>query len=151
MRWGEVPARHPPSPSCPCPFFSRLTQTWLGSSGGGPSIPRREEYLISRPPQRISPRPLQRWMPVPSSLFLAGVNRRKNTSINNPSASQELRQQGTPGQTGNLCPSRVTCIACPSPCVLSSFRPLLSSPKVLPNLFPGRSWPSVIYTRASHT
>lgn len=70
----------------------------------------RDKYLISRPPQHINPRPLYRWMPVPSYLFLAGVNRRKNTSIKNQSASQKLRLQGTPGQTGDLCPSHFSLI-----------------------------------------
>lgn len=52
-------------------------------------------------------------MPVPSFLFLTGVNGRENTGIKNQSASQELRLQGTPGQASDLCPSYVSLFLSP--------------------------------------
>ena len=69
-------------------------------------------------------------MPVPSFLFLTGVNRRKNTRIKNQSAGQELRIQGRPGQTGDLCPSSVSLFLPPLP---ASCHPFLQNPKILHN------------------
>ena len=95
--------------------------------GEDPAFPSLDKYLISRPPYHINPRPLQRWMPVPSFLFLTGVNGRKNTSIKNQSAGQELRIQGTPGQTRDLCPSISLFLSC----LLDSCHPFLQNPQIL--------------------
>lgn len=74
-------------------------------------------------------------------LFLTGVKGRKNTSIKNQSASEELRIQGNPGQTSDLCPYVSLFLSL----LLDSSNPFLQSLKIL------HKEAAVIYTSASHT
>lgn len=113
-----------------------------GAQRGGPSIPQSGQVSNQQASLAYQSKTTPEMDAWAQFLFLTGVKGRKNTSIKNQSASEELRIQGKPGQTSDLCPSYVSLFLS---LLLDSSNPFLQSLKIL------HKEADIIYTSASHT
>lgn len=138
--WQNKPSWHDPhlapSPSCSLRFLLQTNPNMVGElRGGGPSIPSLDKYRDQQALKEISVQHYPERVPVPSFLFLTGVNGRKNTSIKNQSAGQELRIQHQQNQGSvsffSLCSFRL----------LNSCHPFLQNPKEISHV-----WMMPVYT-----